>query len=138
MTPEEAWSAFKPNVEALRVFGCVAYAHVPVEKRKKFDDKSEKCIFIGYSDRTKRYKLFNPKTSTVIISRDVEFLEHEEWNWTHKKFEDMGIHLLEDSDVVEKEVAVPQQQSISPVPHLSEATRRSTRNRVCQPVYKIM
>ncbi|TXG73664.1 hypothetical protein EZV62_002243 [Acer yangbiense] len=37
MTPEEAWSSYKPNVEALRVFGCVAYAHIPVEKRKKFD-----------------------------------------------------------------------------------------------------
>uniref|UniRef100_A0A5B7C2K8 Putative polyprotein n=1 Tax=Davidia involucrata TaxID=16924 RepID=A0A5B7C2K8_DAVIN len=58
MTPEEAWSSYKPNVEVLGVFGCVAYAHVPAEKRKKFDGKGEKCIFIGYNDRTKGYKLF--------------------------------------------------------------------------------
>ena len=58
MTPEEAWSGHKPDVAALRVFRCVANFHVPVEKRKKFDVKGEKCIFIGYSDRTKGYKLF--------------------------------------------------------------------------------
>ena len=39
MTPEEAWSSYKPDVGALRMFGCVAYAYVPVEKRKKFDGK---------------------------------------------------------------------------------------------------
>jgi len=58
MTPEEEWSGQKPDVAALRVFRCVANFHVPVEKRKKFDVKGEKCIFIGYSDRTKGYKLF--------------------------------------------------------------------------------
>lgn len=34
-TPEEAWSGKKPNVELLRIFGCIVYAHVPAEKRKK-------------------------------------------------------------------------------------------------------
>ncbi|TXG69283.1 hypothetical protein EZV62_004218 [Acer yangbiense] len=39
--------------------------------RNKFDDKSEKCIFIGYSEKSKAYKLFNPKTKKIVISRDV-------------------------------------------------------------------
>ena len=39
--------------------------------RKKFDDKSEKCIFIGYSEKIKANKLFNPKTKKIVISRDV-------------------------------------------------------------------
>ena len=78
MTYEEAWSNYKQNVEALRVFRCVAYAHIPVEKRKKFDGKSTKCIFIGYSVRTTGYKLFNLQKNEVIISKDVEFSEVED------------------------------------------------------------
>ena len=34
-TPYEAWSGDRPNVKHLRVFGCIAYAHVPKDERKK-------------------------------------------------------------------------------------------------------
>ena len=40
MTPFEAWTGEKPNVEHLRVFGCAAYAHVVRDDRKKLDIKS--------------------------------------------------------------------------------------------------
>ena len=45
------------SVSHLGVFGCVAYAHVPKERRGKLDDKIEKCIFTGYSEKSKGYKL---------------------------------------------------------------------------------
>jgi hypothetical protein len=51
LTPKEALSGNKPSVAHMRIFGCIAYAHVPKEKRKKLDDKSIKCIFIGYSTK---------------------------------------------------------------------------------------
>lgn len=35
MTPEEAWSGRNPAVDHFRIFGCIVYAHVPDEKRKK-------------------------------------------------------------------------------------------------------
>eukprot|EP00253_Pinus_taeda_P019205 PITA_19205 len=68
---EEAWSGRKHSVTHMRVFGCVASAHVPDELRKKLDNKGEKCIFVGYSDESKAYKLYNPLTKKVIISKDV-------------------------------------------------------------------
>lgn len=37
--PEEAWSRFKPNLNHLRVFGSVAYRHVPRQLINKLDDK---------------------------------------------------------------------------------------------------
>ncbi|XP_027151836.1 uncharacterized protein LOC113751887 [Coffea eugenioides] len=52
--------------------------------RKKLDDKAEKCIFIGYSHETKGYKLFNPNTGKVIVSRDIMFDEHGVWDWSRK------------------------------------------------------
>ena len=46
-TPLEAWSGVKLDVENLRVFGSVAYTHVPDELRKNINDRSEKYIFVG-------------------------------------------------------------------------------------------
>ena len=40
MTPEEAWSGVKPNVDYFRVFGCIGHVYVSDNKRKKLDDKS--------------------------------------------------------------------------------------------------
>ena len=41
-SPFEAWTGKKPDISYFRVFGCVAYAHVPDDLRKKLDNKSEK------------------------------------------------------------------------------------------------
>jgi hypothetical protein len=49
LTPDEAWLRYKPSVAHMRIFGCIAYAQVPKEKRKKLDDKSIKCILLGIS-----------------------------------------------------------------------------------------
>jgi hypothetical protein len=37
--PQEAWTCMKHNVEHLKVLGCVTYAHVPNELKKKLDNK---------------------------------------------------------------------------------------------------
>ncbi|GKV42713.1 hypothetical protein SLEP1_g50091 [Rubroshorea leprosula] len=79
MTPKEAWSERKPTVDHFRIYGCVAYAHVPDQKRKKLDNKGEKCIFLGVSDPPKAYKLYNPSTKKIVISRDVVFDEEQIW-----------------------------------------------------------
>ncbi len=39
MTPKEKFIGKKPNVSHLRVFGCIAYVHVPDEKKSKLDQK---------------------------------------------------------------------------------------------------
>ena len=80
--PEEAWSGMSCSVSHLRVFGCVAYVNVPKQIRGKLDDQSEKCVFNGYSEQSKAYKLYNPITKKTIISRDVVFKEQESWNET--------------------------------------------------------
>jgi hypothetical protein len=76
LTQEEAWLGYKPSVAHMQVFGCTTYAHVPTKKMRKLDEKSVKCIFIGYSIETRSYRLFDPQEKKVIISRDVVFDEH--------------------------------------------------------------
>jgi transposase InsO family protein len=81
VTPQEAWSGYKPSVAHLKIFGCLAYSQVPESKRKKLDDRGEKCIFLGYSEESKAYKLYNPLTKKLVVSRNVIFDEESVWNW---------------------------------------------------------
>ena len=75
MTPFQAWSGKKPSMNNLRVFGCATYSHIPKDERKKLDLKARRCIFLGYGDVTKGYRLYNPIKARVIHSRDVVFDE---------------------------------------------------------------
>lgn len=72
------------QLDILKFFGCIAYAHALDQLRKKLDDKGEKCIFIGYNTESKVYKLYNLETKKVIISRDVAFNEKGMKDWSSK------------------------------------------------------
>jgi hypothetical protein len=82
ITPEESWSGVKPLVEYFRVFSCIGHVHIPDVKRIKLDSRSSKCVLLGVSEETKGYKMYNPITKKVMISRDVIFEENKIWNWT--------------------------------------------------------
>jgi hypothetical protein len=58
-TPQEVWTGKKSSLTHLKVFGCDAYVHVPKENKSKLDKKDEKCIFIGYKDGLKGYRIWN-------------------------------------------------------------------------------
>jgi hypothetical protein len=40
-TPEETFTGRRPNVEHIRIFGCLTYSHVPSEKRTKLDPTAQ-------------------------------------------------------------------------------------------------
>jgi hypothetical protein len=71
MTPEEAWSGVKPDVDYFRVFGCIGHVHVLDSKRKKLDDKSFQCVLLGMSEEFKAYRLYDPASKKIVVSRDV-------------------------------------------------------------------
>lgn len=59
----------------------IAYAHILDKKRRKLDNKGEKCIFLGVSDKSKAYNSYNLSTMKMVISRDVVFDEEGTWSW---------------------------------------------------------
>jgi hypothetical protein len=75
MTPEEAFSGKKPNVENLRIFGCPDHSHIPKDKRNKLEPSGKKGIFVGYSDSYKAYRIYIPEQHKIEVSRDVTFNE---------------------------------------------------------------
>lgn len=64
-----------PSLSNLRVFGCLYFATV-LHNLDKFKPRSQKCVFIGYANSQKGYKLYSLETKTVIYSRDVKFYEN--------------------------------------------------------------
>lgn len=72
-SPYELYYKVMPDIKHLRVFGTVVYTHIPKQKRKKWDPKSKKGIFVGYSDNTKGYRVYYSKTNTISVSRDIIF-----------------------------------------------------------------
>jgi transposase InsO family protein len=75
MTPYEAWHGKKPDVRFLRVFGCVGHVKITRPHLQKLDDRSCPMVFIGYETGSKAYRLFDPSTRRVHVSRDVVFDE---------------------------------------------------------------
>jgi transposase InsO family protein len=76
ITSEEYWTKIKLDVSHFHVFGSIAWAHIHHEKRKALQPKSEKCIFVGYSEDLKGYKLLQSHCNEIIIRRDVKFDEN--------------------------------------------------------------
>jgi hypothetical protein len=104
--PQEAWIGLKHSVVHLKFIGCVSYAHVPDELRKKFDNKGQKFIFVGYSEHTKGYKLYDQITRKFIINRDVQFMENEAWNGSITKTLKI-IDAMEHDDTEDEMVQTP-------------------------------
>ena len=54
---------------------CIAYAKAPDEKRTKLDAKGIKCLFVGYCEGTKPYRLVFLESQKIIKSPNVVIFE---------------------------------------------------------------
>lgn len=97
-TPASMWYGYNPDLNKIRVFGCVAYAHIPKENRiGKLDSHSKKTILIGYCNNG--YKLYDMEENSVVVARSVVFNEEKELTDQNDK----TIRILEDNDECEVE-----------------------------------
>ena len=52
-TPQEAWNGQKPTISHLKVFGSIAYAHVPDQRRTKLKIKVKSIYSLDMMRRQK-------------------------------------------------------------------------------------
>ena len=71
----------KPNISHLKVFGCICYARTETPGRKKLDDRTRMLVHLGTEPGSKAYRLLDPVTKRIVVSRDVHFIEDKEWSW---------------------------------------------------------
>jgi len=83
-TPFEGWTARKPYLGHLRIFGCKANVRPAEPHLKKLDDRSIPMVYFGVEDGSKAHRLYNPQTKKMVVSRDVIFEEEVAWVWNTK------------------------------------------------------
>ncbi|SCZ94936.1 BZ3500_MvSof-1268-A1-R1_Chr11-3g03491 [Microbotryum saponariae] len=75
--PDARWYGYAPDVSSLRTFGCRAWHCLPSASCSALDPKAMPLIFVGLDDHSKAYRLFNPATRKVLLSRNILFHESE-------------------------------------------------------------
>ncbi|KAL0366821.1 UNVERIFIED_CONTAM: Retrovirus-related Pol polyprotein from transposon RE1 [Sesamum radiatum] len=75
-SPFEMLYQKEPTISILRVFGCLCYATNVSPHKHKFDSRATKCIFLGYSQTQKAYKVYDIAAKVILTSRDVVFHEN--------------------------------------------------------------
>ncbi|GJW65852.1 retrovirus-related pol polyprotein from transposon TNT 1-94 [Tanacetum coccineum] len=93
-TPHELLRGRKPNLNYFRVFGSKCFILHTKDYLTKFDPKSYEGVFLGYSQNSKAYIIFNKQTMRVEESLNVTFDETPPLPKTSP---------LEDDELVEEE-----------------------------------
>ena len=146
-TPYEHWTDKKPSLKHLHIWGCSAEARPCRPHEKKLDSRTVSCYFIGYSERSKGYKFYDPTTKSIFETGNARFYEDVEFDGGDKdrdfSFEEeyvdiptivIDIDHAPIPDIVQE--AYPNQNNIQEPPVLEEQTlpppeptplRRSTR-----------
>ena len=68
------------DISHLCIYDCIVWMHTPDQYRTKLDLKSQKCIFVGYTNGTKAYRCYNHVTRNILISANIKFNEHSLWH----------------------------------------------------------
>ncbi|GAA0157871.1 hypothetical protein LIER_15039 [Lithospermum erythrorhizon] len=74
-SPYEALFLQPPNLEHLKVFGCLYFVTCIEPHKSKFQERAHPAIFIGYPPNQKALRYYDLMSNTVFVSRDIKFYE---------------------------------------------------------------
>nr|GFA25055.1 Gag-Pol polyprotein [Tanacetum cinerariifolium] len=74
-TPYHIINERKPSVKFFHIFRSVCYIARDGENLDKMKEKGDECIFVGYSNQSKSYRVFNKRTRVIMESIHVIFDE---------------------------------------------------------------
>ncbi|RVW63854.1 Retrovirus-related Pol polyprotein from transposon TNT 1-94 [Vitis vinifera] len=77
-TPYELWTSKKPSIRHLHVWGCPAEARPYKPNEKKLNSRTMSCYFIGYSERLRGFKFYDPSTRSFFETSNAKFIEDVE------------------------------------------------------------
>ncbi|CAK9816510.1 Retrovirus-related Pol polyprotein from transposon TNT 1-94 [Anthophora quadrimaculata] len=84
--PLAVWIERTPSVRHLKVYGCLAYARLPEQGRRKLNDRAVECIFVGYATQTRGYRLWYPQKDDIITTKHAKFAEDKVgYEWIREK-----------------------------------------------------
>nr|GFB29652.1 retrovirus-related Pol polyprotein from transposon TNT 1-94 [Tanacetum cinerariifolium] len=74
-TPYHIINDRKSSVKFFYIFGSVCYIVRDGENPDKMKEKGDECIFVGYSNQSRAYRVFNKRTRVIMESIHVNFDE---------------------------------------------------------------
>ncbi|KAH9669265.1 hypothetical protein KPL70_021724 [Citrus sinensis] len=134
-TAMEMWTGKPTDYSYLHAFGCPVYVMYNAQEITKLDPKSRRCIFLGYADGVKRYRLWDPTAHKIVISRDVIFVEDQlqrkdgDDGTVKEKSEIVPVYVENNSENSDSSEAAPEHEEQEPVESEAPEVRQSTRER---------
>jgi hypothetical protein len=89
-TPYELLNGKKPDVSFFRVFGCKCYIYKKRQHLGKFQRCCDIGFLVGYSSKSKAYRVFNHTTGLVEETYDVKFDESNGSQGAIENCDDVG------------------------------------------------
>ena len=83
-TPYQLWTGRKPSLKHFHIWGCPAEARPYKPNEKKLEPKTVSSYFIGYSERSRGYKFYDPKLKTIFETGIATFFEDIEFGGRNK------------------------------------------------------
>ena len=74
-TPYKLWTDKTPSIRHLHVWGCPAEARPYRPNEKKLDSRTVSCYFVGYPERTRGFKFYDPATRSFFETDNARFFE---------------------------------------------------------------
>nr|GEW11444.1 hypothetical protein [Tanacetum cinerariifolium] len=74
-TPYHIINDRKPSVKFFHIFGSLSYIVRDGENLDKMKEKSDACIFVGYSTQSRAYRVFYKRTRVIVETIHVNFDE---------------------------------------------------------------
>ena len=79
-TPHEVWTGSKPDLSLLRTWGCMVCSLLPKTKQEgKLNTRGHMLVHLGVDEESKAWRVLDPDTKVVKISRNLRFVEHQQW-----------------------------------------------------------
>ena len=74
-TPYELWVGKKPSIKHLHVWGCPTDARPYNPNQKRLDSRTVSCYFVGYFEKSRDFKFFDPTIRSFFKTSNARFLE---------------------------------------------------------------
>lgn len=121
-TPFEMWYGKKPILNHIRVFGSEAYMLIPKQKRTKLEPKGKKLILVGYEKDSTNYRLFEPVSKKITISRHVVFNESKDLQLPRKN----TILIQMDDEETHEQIKTPENHDEKPAEEMEDKDAETT------------
>ncbi|KAA0061857.1 copia-like pol polyprotein [Cucumis melo var. makuwa] len=100
----------KPSLRHLHIWGCQAEVRIYNPHEKKLDSRTTSVFFIGYLEKSKRYRFYCPNHSTRIVETgNVRFIENDiiSGSLELRKVEIQEVRVEIPSSITSSQVVVP-------------------------------